>query len=84
MAGLLVVLLGFVAYGLFLVTILYAIDFVGDFAVPRPGDSGMADLLAESLAADALLLGLFAAQPSLMPLPGGMRSGRAGAREAAE
>ena len=70
MAGLFAVLYGFGAYGLFVVTILYAIGFVGNFIVPKSIDSGMVGPLVESLVIDALLLGLFAVQHSLMARPG--------------
>jgi hypothetical protein len=84
MADVFAVLLGVISYGLFFVTVLYAIDFVGEFIVPNPGDPRTIDPLAESLAAEALLLGLFAAQPGLMPLPGGLLAGRTRAEETAE
>ena len=70
MAGLAAVLYGTCAYGLFLVTFLYAIGFLGDFAVPKSIDTGAAGPPAESLIVDTLLLGLFAIQHSIMARQG--------------
>jgi methanethiol S-methyltransferase len=61
---------GAVSYLLFLVVILYAIGFVGDFMVPRGVDHGIAAPLWQAVAVNVLLLGLFGAQHSVMARPG--------------
>ena len=50
---------GLVCYLSFLGTFLYAIGFVGNLVVPKSIDSGPQVALAEALAVDLLLLGLF-------------------------
>ncbi|OBF29559.1 hypothetical protein A5724_24975 [Mycobacterium sp. ACS1612] len=60
---------GAVCYVVFLAAFLYAIGFVGNFVVPRSIDHGVEASIAEAVVVNVLLLGLFAAQHSVMARP---------------
>ncbi len=60
---------GVVAYVCFLATFLYAIGFVGNFAVPRSIDSAASGPVGVAVAVDLLLFAIFALQHSVMARP---------------
>jgi protein-S-isoprenylcysteine O-methyltransferase Ste14 len=62
-------LYGVVSYVVFLGSFLYVIGFLGDFAVPATVDGPVRVAPGQALLVDALVLGLFAIQHSVMARP---------------
>ncbi len=66
MGRLILLLYGTVCYVAFFATFVYAIGFVGCVGVPKCIDTGSSAALSRALVVDALLLGAFAVQHSIM------------------
>lgn len=69
MGRVLAVVYGLICYVFFFVSFLYAIGFVTGLEVPKAIDTGAGGALLPSLAVDAVLLGVFAIQHSVMARP---------------
>lgn len=69
MGRLLALVYGGAAYAVFLGAFLYAVGFVGGFAVPKTIDTGPAGPIGEALLVNLLVLSIFAVQHSVMARP---------------
>jgi len=68
-ARLAILLYALVSYGIFTVSFLYALGFVGNYVVPKSIDVGGQSNVSEAIAVNLLLMSLFAVQHSIMARP---------------
>jgi protein-S-isoprenylcysteine O-methyltransferase Ste14 len=68
-ARLAILLYALVSYGIFTVSFLYAVGFVGNYVVPKSIDLGNPANVSEAVVVNLLLLSLFAIQHSVMARP---------------
>lgn len=68
-ARLAILLYALVSYGIFTVSFLYALGFVGNYVVPKSIDVGASSSLSEAIVVNGLLMSLFAIQHSVMARP---------------
>lgn len=66
MTAIVMIFYGIAAYTIFLGSVIYAVGFVGNFVVPKSIDSGLVGNPVEAVMVNLSLLGLFAAQHSIM------------------
>lgn len=69
MSRIVALIYGLVAYAVFFATFLYAVGFVGGWAVPKTIDTGLAAPVGEALIVNLVLLTIFALQHSVMARP---------------
>lgn len=69
LARLAILFYAIISYGVFLVSFLYVVGFVGNYLVPKSIDVGGPRNMSEAILVDLSLLGIFAIQHSIMARP---------------